>query len=97
MLVVIIGAFLRLGLRRIDGETAFDHVGEDGARLGKIEGGDGRVHLLERLATAEQLRVDRADLVEELPQLVEIGQILVGLGDSGVGHIVHCAAARPGC
>ncbi|HVA91550.1 MAG TPA: hypothetical protein VNL71_17105 [Chloroflexota bacterium] len=70
--MLIIGGLLRLG-RRTDGKIGIDHVGEDGGRLGKVEGGQGRIHLLETLAAAEQLRVDRADLVEHLPYLVKIG------------------------
>ena len=40
--------------------------GEDGARLGEVEGSDGRVHLVETLATAQKFGIDRADLVEHL-------------------------------
>jgi hypothetical protein len=36
---------LWIGRRGAPSEVRFDHVGDDGARLGEIEGGDGRIHL----------------------------------------------------
>ena len=40
-----------IGSSGLDGgrhqQDRFDHVGEDGARLGDVEGSDGRVHLAE--------------------------------------------------
>ena len=42
------------------------HVGDDGARLGEIEGCNSRIHLVETLAAAQKLGIDRANLVEHL-------------------------------
>jgi hypothetical protein len=57
---------LRIGRRGASGETGHNHVGENGARLGEIEGSEGWVHrdLSEILAPAKKFGVDRADLVE---------------------------------
>ncbi len=57
---------LRVGRRGATSKIGFDHVGEDGARLGEVEGSDGRVHLVETLAAAQKFGIDRADLVEHL-------------------------------
>jgi hypothetical protein len=61
----MIGSF-RGGRRDACSQIGFDHVGDDGARLGKIEGCDGRVHLVETLAATQKLGIDRANLVEHL-------------------------------
>ena len=55
---------LRVGWRGATSKIRFDHVGEDGARLGEVEVCDGRIHLIDPLATAQKLGIDRADLVE---------------------------------
>ena len=47
-------------------KKGFDHVGDDGARLGKIECCNSRVYLVETLAAAQKLGIDRTDLVEHL-------------------------------
>ena len=57
---------LWVGRRGAPSKVRFDHVGDDGARLGEIEGGDGRIHLVETLAAAQQFGIDRANLVEHL-------------------------------
>jgi len=59
----MIGSF-RIG--RQGGQVGFDHVGDDGARLGKIERCDSRIHLVETLAATQKLGIDRANLVEHL-------------------------------
>ena len=83
---------LRVGRRRgATGKIGFDHVGEDGARLGEVEGSDGRVHLVEALAPAQKFGIDRADLVERLLQLAEVGK---ELGDLDMGCIRHIADPR---
>ena len=61
-------------------KEGFDHVGDDGTRLGEVEGGDGRIHLVETFAAAQQFGIDRTDLVEHLLQLAEVGQELRDLG-----------------
>ena len=57
---------LRIGQRGASSEIGYNHVGENGARLGEIEGSEGRVHcdLPEILAPAQQFGIDRTDLVE---------------------------------
>ena len=72
-------------------KVGFDHVGDDGARLGEVEGSDGRVHLVETLAAAQQFGIDRANLVEHLLQLAEVGE---ELGDLDMGCIRHVAEPR---
>jgi len=82
---------LRVGRRGATSKIGFDHVGEDGARLGDVEGSDGRVHLVETLAAAQKFGIDRADLVEHLAQFAEVGK---ELADFGVGCIRHVANPR---
>jgi hypothetical protein len=82
---------LRFGRRGATSKIGFDHVGEDGARLGDVEGSDGRVHLAETLAAAQKLGIDRADLVEHLAQFAEVGE---ELADFGVGCIRYVADPR---
>ena len=47
---------LRVGRWGATSKIGFDHVGEDDARLGDVEGSDGRVHLVEALAAAQKFR-----------------------------------------
>jgi hypothetical protein len=75
---------LRVERRGATSKIGFDHVGEDDARLGDVEGCDGRVHLVETLAAAQKFGIDRTDLVEHLAQFVEVGE---ELADFGVGCI----------
>ena len=82
---------LWVGRRGAPSKVRFDHVGDDGARLGEVEGGDGRIHLVETLAAAQQFGIDRADLVEHLLQFAEVGE---ELGDLGIGCIGHVAEPR---
>ena len=57
---------LRIGRRGASSEIGHNHVGENGARLGEIEGGECRIHrdLPEILAPAQKFGIDRTDLVE---------------------------------
>jgi hypothetical protein len=57
---------LRIGRRGASSEIGHYHVGQNGARLGEIEGGEGGVHhdLPKILAPAQKLGIDRTDLVE---------------------------------
>jgi hypothetical protein len=82
---------LRVGRRGATSKIGFDHVGEDGARLGDVESSDGRVHLVETLAAAQKFGIDRAYLVEHLAQFAEVGE---ELADFGVGCIRHVANPR---
>ena len=82
---------LRVERRGAPSKIGFDHVGEDGARLGEVEGIDGRVHLVETLAAAQKFGIDRADLVEQVAQFAEVGE---ELADFGVGCIRHIADPR---
>lgn len=81
---------LRVERRGATSKIGFDHVGEDDARLGDVEGSDGRVHLVETLAAAQKFGVDRTDLVEHLAQFAKVGE---ELADFGVGCIRHVADA----
>jgi len=80
---------LWVGRRGAPSKVRFDHVGDDGSRLGEIEGGDGRLHLVETLAAAQQFGIDRADLVEHLLQFAEVGEELGDLGISCIGHVAE--------
>jgi hypothetical protein len=67
----VIFALVVIGLLRVERRGAgckvrYDHVGEDGASLGKIEGDECRVHsdLSKILATSEKFGVDGTNLVE---------------------------------
>ena len=80
---------LWVGRRGAPSKVRFDHVGDDGSRLGEIEGGDGRIHLVETLAAAQQFGIDRADLVEHLLQFAEVGEELGDLGISCIGHVAE--------
>ena len=80
---------LWVGRRGAPSKVRFDHVGDDGSRLGEIEGGDGRIHLVETLAAAQQFGIDRADLVERLLQIAEVGEELGDLGISCIGHVAE--------
>ena len=80
---------LWVGRRGAPSKEGFDHVGDDGTRLGEVEGGDGRIHLIETLAAAQQFGIDRADLVERLLQLAEVGEELGDLGISCIGHVAE--------
>jgi hypothetical protein len=71
---------LRVGRRGASSKIGFDHVGEDGARLDEVESCDGRIHLIEILAATQKFGIDRADFVEHLLQLAEVGQELRDLG-----------------
>ena len=95
MEVIIVGPF-RFERRGAGGKIGFDHVGEDGARLGEVEGDDSGVHLFERLAPPQQFGVDRADVVEHLAHLAEVGEELADFGTGGVRHIAH-PRPLPGC
>jgi hypothetical protein len=80
---------LSVGRRGAPSKVRFDHVGDDGSRLGEIEGGDGRLHLVETLAAAQQFGIDRADLVEHLLQFAEVGEELRDLSISCIGHVAE--------
>jgi hypothetical protein len=67
---------LRVGRRGATSKIRFDHVGEDDARLGEVEACDSRIHLVDPLATAQKLGIDRTDLVEHLLQLAIIAEEL---------------------
>jgi hypothetical protein len=90
--IIVIGP-LRIEWRGTGGKIGFDHIGEDGARLGKVESGDGRVKRLlhaelpEILVAPQELGVDRADLVERRAQSAEVVEKLGDLGMGGLRHI----------
>ena len=86
--VIIVGPF-RFEWRGAGGKIGFDHIGEDGARLGEVEGRDSGVHLIERLAPPQQFGVDCADVVEHLAHFAEVGEELAHFRTGGVRHIAH--------
>src|SRR6476646_144084 len=88
--IIMLGS-LRVGRWGATSKIGFDHVGEDDARLGDVEGSDGRVHLVEALAAAQKFGIDRADLVEHLAQFAEVGE---ELADFGVGRIRNVTDPR---
>jgi hypothetical protein len=62
---------IAIGLLRVEGwsaggEIGHHHIGDDGARLGQVEGNQGWIHggLFELLASAQEFGIDGADLVE---------------------------------
>src|SRR5260370_28867804 len=89
ILEIIMIVSLWVGRRGAPSKVRFDYVGDDGSRLGEIEGGDGRIHLVETLAAAQQFGIDRADLVEHLLQFAEVGEELGDLGISCIGHVAE--------
>jgi len=78
---------LRVERRGATSKIGFDHVGEDDARLGDVEGSDGRVHLVETLAAAQKFGVDCTDIVEHLAQFAEVGEELANFGVRCIGHV----------
>ena len=90
---------LRVGRRGTTSKIGFDHVGEDDARLGDVEACDGRIHLVEPLATAQKLGVDRTDLVEHLLQLAKIAKKLGNLSVARIRHVAKpwSLAGSPDC
>src|SRR5215467_4807112 len=70
------------------GKKGFDHVGENGACLGEVECRDGRIHSVEVLAAAEELGVDRTDLVERLAHVAVIVEVLGNFGERVVRHVI---------
>jgi hypothetical protein len=86
----MIGSF-RIERRGASSKIGFDHVGDDGARLGKIERCDSRIHLVETLAATQKLGIDRANLVEHLLQFAVVGE---KRSDLGVIRVRHIAKAR---
>jgi hypothetical protein len=87
----MIGSF-RIERRGAGSKIGFDHVGDDGARLGKIERCDSRIHLVEALAATQELGIDRANLVEHLLKLSVVGEKRSDLGVSRVRHIAKARA-----
>ena len=41
---------LWVGRRGAPSKVGFDHVGDDGTRLGEVDGDNGRIHLVETFA-----------------------------------------------
>src|SRR5258706_13223807 len=86
--IIMIGS-LWVGRRGAPSKVRFDHVGDDGGRLGEIEGGDGRIHLVETVAAAQQFGIDRADLVEHLLQFAEVGKELASLATDSIWSVAE--------
>src|SRR5882757_452448 len=73
--IIMLGS-LRVGRWGATSKIGFDHVGEDDARLGDVEGSDGRVHLVEALAAAQKFFFFQAE---------------DGIRDIGVTGVQTCA------
>src|SRR5215475_11658274 len=86
--VILIGSFKQ---RRRDAgsKKGFDHVGENGACLGEVECRYGRIHSVEVLAAAEELGVDRTDLVERLAHVAVVVEVLGDFEESIVRHVIY--------
>src|ERR1700758_5196138 len=91
--IIMLGS-LRVERRGATSKIGFDHVGEDDARLGDVEGCDGRVHLVETLAAAQKFGIDRTDLVEHLAQFVEVGEELADFGVRCIWYVTDSWALR---
>src|SRR5690348_7394598 len=87
---MVIWLLLRVGRRGAGGEIGNNHVGENGAHLGNVESSEGRIHggLPEILASSQEFRVDRADLLEYAAQLAGVVDHLGNLRMHGIWHVV---------
>src|SRR5258708_35165788 len=81
---------LRIERRGAGGKIGRNHVGEDGARLGEVEIDECRVHddLSKLLASSQEFRVDRTNLVERSAQGTEIANQMGDLLVDVVWHII---------
>ena len=82
------GSFWQSG-RGAGSKKGFDHVGENGACLSEVERRDGWIHSVEFLAAAEELGVDRTDLVERLAHVAIIVEVLGDFEESMVRHVIY--------
>src|SRR5215831_12952634 len=86
--IMMTGSFWQL--RRCAGsKKGFDHVGDNGAGLDEVECRDGRIHSVELLAAAQELGVDRTDLVERLAYVAVVVEVLGDFAERVVRHVVH--------
>src|SRR5215470_2625115 len=74
---------------RAGSKKGFDHVGENGTCLGKVECRDGWIHSIEFLAAAQELGVDRTDLVERLAHIAVVVEVLGDFDECVVRHVVY--------
>src|SRR6201981_1147379 len=82
----------RIQRRSACSEIGLDHVGDDGARLDKVECRDGRIHLVEAFAATQKFGVDGGNLVEHLPDWPLVGKKLCALRGGRVWHIAEAWA-----
>jgi hypothetical protein len=61
----------------------------DGARLGKIERCDSRIHLVETLAATQKLGIDGANLVEHLLWFAAVGKKRSGRTAHNAPHAIR--------
>src|SRR6266404_751247 len=80
--IIMLGS-LRVGRWGATSKIGFDHVGEDDARLGDIEGSDGRVHLVEPLAQFAEVGEELADFGVGRIRHVTDPRALAGSTDCG--------------
>ena len=74
---------------RAGSKKGFDHVGENGACFGEVECRDGWIHSVEFLAAAQELGVDRTDLVECLAHVAVVVEVLGDFGERVVRDVVY--------
>src|SRR5215831_13136781 len=86
--IIMIGSFWQRQ-RPAGSKKGFDHVGENGACLGEVECRYGRIHSVEVLAAAEELGVDRTDLVERLAHVAVVVEVLGDFDESVVRHVIY--------
>src|SRR5258707_15780832 len=86
--IIMIGSFWRRR-RGTGSKKRFDHVGENGARLGDVDSRDGRIHSVEFLAAAQKLGVDCANPVERVAHVAIVVEVLVDFVERVVWHIVY--------
>src|SRR5215470_17480157 len=87
--VIMIGSSLWQSRHGAGGKKGFDHVGENGACFGEVECRDGWIHSVEFLAAAQELGVDRTDLVECLAHVAVVVEVLGDFAERFVRDVVY--------
>ena len=92
----MVGSFWQ-SRRGAGSKKRFDHVGENGARLGDVDSRDGRIHSVEFLAAAQKLGIDRADLVERIAHVAVVVEVLGNFDERVVWHVVYLRTSDWSC
>ena len=98
LMVALIGLLRRWRMGIVVLQPGLEHVGNNGGSESGIERVDAVVHpsRSERFATAQQLVVDGAKLIEDVAYLPVVGQVVLHLFVMGLRNVVHlraCAGA----